>query len=105
MNAGSIAPFEFTLTCETSDPYDASIRLLNDAQRCGAELVSLSYDASQGLLILTIRVLHEIDPRNLADRLGRHRSVRPLSAREQTGRDERAAKIERVPPLPREAHR
>lgn len=97
MNAGSKAPFDFTLKCETSDPYDASIRLLNDAQRCGAELVSLSYDASQGLLILTIRILHEIDPRNLADRLGRHRSVRPLSTRERAGRDERAAKMDRVP--------
>lgn len=69
------ASYEFTLRCRTSDPYDASIRLLNDAQRYGAQLVNLRFDAPDGLLSLTVRISQAIDPRNLTDRLGRHRAV------------------------------
>lgn len=71
---------EFTLRCETFDPYDASIRLLNDAQRLGAELVSLSFAAEERMLSLTIRVPAGVDRRNLADRLGRHRAIARIPA-------------------------
>lgn len=74
------SPFEFTLTCETSDPYDASIRLLNDAQRFGAELVNLHFAAPVRILSLTIRVPGETDTRNLADRFRRHRAIIPVVA-------------------------
>ena len=79
MKIAADVPFEFTLTCETSDPYDASIRLLNDAQRFGAELLSLHFTAAERILSLTIRVPSESDPRNLADRLWRHRAVVPVN--------------------------
>jgi hypothetical protein len=78
MNAIAEPQFEFTLTCETSDPYDASIRLLNDAQRFGAELVNLHFAAAERILSLTIRVSGETDPRNLADRFWRHRAIVPV---------------------------
>ncbi len=71
---------EFTLRCETPDPYDASIRLLNDAQRYGAELVNLSFAAPEGLLSLTVRVPAGIDLHNLADRFGRHRAIARVQA-------------------------
>lgn len=79
MTAPSDTSFEFTLTCETSDPYDASIRLLNDAQRFGAELVDLQFAATERILSLTIRVPGNTDSANLADRLGRHRAVVPVT--------------------------
>jgi hypothetical protein len=75
MDTPKDARYEFTLRCSASDPYDASIRLLNDAQRYGAELVHLHFEAPEGLLSLTVRVPQAIDARNLADRLGRHRAV------------------------------
>ncbi len=66
---------EFTVRCETPDPYDASIRLLNDAQRYGAELVNLHFAAPEGLLSLTVRVPEGIDLENLARRFSRHRAT------------------------------
>lgn len=78
MTSAAPAPFEFTLTCGTSDPYDASIRLLNDAQRFGAELVNLHFAAPERILSLTIRVSGTTDPRNLTDRLWRHRAIVPV---------------------------
>ena len=70
---------DFTLTCRTLDPYDASIRLLNDAQRMGAELVRLDFAAVEGVLNLTIRVAGEVDRSQLAHRLGRHIAVEAVT--------------------------
>jgi len=68
---------DITLRYATTDPYDASVRLLNDAQRFGAELLRLSYAAEERLLSLTIRIPPGMDDRNLADRLRRHLAVAP----------------------------
>jgi hypothetical protein len=80
MNTAGNPTVEFTLRCEASDPYDASIRLLNDAQRFGAELVSLHFAASERILSLTVRVPPDVDRSNLANRLGRHLAVLPVPA-------------------------
>lgn len=66
---------EFTLRCETLDPYDASIRLLNDAQRLGAELVDLHFEVRENILTLTILVPAGTDRSNLVARFGRHLAI------------------------------
>ena len=78
MNAPAHPRVELTLRYRTADPYDASIRLLNDAQRFGAELVSLSFAARDGVLTVVLRVASQIDCANLRDRLARHRAVASL---------------------------
>lgn len=72
-----------TLTCETSDPYDASIRLLIDAQRFGMRLVSLNVSPQENALSLTVLVPPGMDRHNLADRFGRHRAILRISAEDR----------------------
>lgn len=66
---------ELTLRFRSSDPYDAAIRLLNDAQRFGASLLDLGVDASTRQIVLTIKGLSEVDPNNLLARFSRHPTI------------------------------
>jgi len=68
----------FTLVCRTSDPYDASIRLLNDAQKFGAELIHLNFALGEGILSMTIRLGAATDYTDLAQRFGRHLSIEAI---------------------------
>lgn len=71
---------DITLKYRISDPYDATIRLLNDAQRLGLELVGLRFAESEQTLVLTVRAPGTVDLPNLADRLARHRTIVAMPA-------------------------
>jgi hypothetical protein len=64
-----------TLSAETSDPFDAAIRVLGDAQRYGFGLEKLEIStAGDGAMALRLdlRVPPDSDIGNLRDRFSRH---------------------------------